>query len=97
MDVQHDVNIRLLEDKPSEVSTSKALHVASSSTLGLQIFPQKVFGPSWHPPQSHLLRCDWSPNGEHISPSSCSPDMAGPVTAELHEDAGDHRIIHLDT
>ena len=25
-------------------------------TLHLQVPPQKVFGPSWHPPQSHLLR-----------------------------------------
>ena len=46
---------------------SLAIHSATvrdapkrTQNLGLQVPPQKVFGPSWHPPQSHLLRrCDW--------------------------------------
>ena len=33
-----------------------------------QVHTQKVFGPSWHPPQSHFLRrYDWSPYGHSDS------------------------------
>ena len=61
-----EIRVRWFAHRSDAFAIHQRLHAPAKTSCpwGSKVPPQKVFGPSWHPPQSHLLRMpDWIPNG----------------------------------